>query len=87
MFGTVPYLNGPDGIAYTSPLWVHESGSHLRGRIRGLREWLHALTALNDLDTFSGTGTLASKTFLFVKTLSNQSGAMVLETTDAWETN
>lgn len=86
--GTVPYLNGPDGIAYTSPVWVHESGSHLRGRMRGIRQWLHAITALNDLDTFSGTGTLAAKTFLFVKEGSDASqSAYILETSDAWETN
>ena len=87
MRGTVPYLNGPDGIAYTSPIWVHESGSHLRGRIRGLREWLHAISALNDLDTFSGTGTLAAKTFVFAKQLSDGVSAMVLESSDGWETN
>ena len=49
--------------------------------------WLHALTALNDLDTFSGTGTLAAKTFLYAKTLSDVASAAVLETSDAWETN
>lgn len=87
MAGTVPYLNGPDGIAYTSPLWVHESGSHLRGRMRGMREWLHAITALNDLDTLSGTGTLAAKTFLFVKPFSIGASGAVFESTDAWETN
>lgn len=87
MIGQVPYLNGPDGKAYTAPIWVYESASHIRGRMRGLRHWLHAAASLVHGDTFSGVGTLAGKTFVYVRQLSFPGGVAVIETTDAWETN
>lgn len=87
MAGTVTYLNGPDGIAYTSPIWVHETTSHLRGRMRGLRQWLHIKTALQDRDTFSGVGTLAGKTFLYLFEADANAGVYLMETSDTWETN
>jgi len=81
------YLNGPDGKLYTAPIWVYESGRHIRGRMRGVRDFLHDAVNLAHKDTFSGIGTLSGKTFLFVKTLSTPGGGCVFETSDGWETN
>jgi hypothetical protein len=77
------YPNGPDGGLYLAPLWVHESaGPHLRGTIPGLWNPLHN-KPLQHLDTFSGTGLLAGKTFLALKMYA--SAEAFLETSDTWD--
>jgi hypothetical protein len=82
----VQYLNGIDGGLYLSPVWIHESGTQtVRGRMRGLWMFCHNATAVADGDTFSGTGSLAGRTFLVIKS-SGASGLYILETSDTWDT-
>ena len=56
------YPNGPDGGLYVAPVWVHHNGS-VRGYLKGLWSPLQVLP-LNHNDTYSGSGTLAGKSFL-----------------------
>ena len=80
---TLVYPNPPDGGLYVAPLWVHEiSGPSVRGTIPGLWCPLHN-KPLEHLDTFSGTGALAGRTFLALK-MYNGSEAF-LETSDTWD--
>jgi hypothetical protein len=80
------YLNGMDGGLYLSPIWLHETGTQtIRGRMRGLWGFCHNAAAVNDGDTFSGSGSLAGRTFLIIKA-SGSSGLYVLETSDPWDT-
>jgi hypothetical protein len=84
--GALQYLNGIDGGLYLSPLWIHETGTQtLRGRLRGLWGFCHNAAAVSDGDTFSGTGSLAGRTFLILKA-SGSSGLYVVETSDPWDT-
>lgn len=77
------YPNGPDGGLYLAPLWVHEiSGTHARGTIPGLWCPMHN-KPLQHLDTFSGTGALAGKTFLALKMYN--AGEVFLETSDTYD--
>jgi hypothetical protein len=85
--GNVPYPNGPDSAIYLSPVWVNESNGHIRGRMRGIWQFCHAISNYTDLDTNSGTGTFAGKSFLFIKAGSDTNSGYVLETSDTWEVN
>jgi hypothetical protein len=92
MVGTVTYLNSPDGGLYLAPVWIHEVTSLVRGRERGLWHFLHAIGSLSDGDTFSGTASdgLNGRSFVFIKTLCNSSGAVAVaveELSNTWETN
>lgn len=81
----LPYPNPADSKIYVSPVRLMEcngTGSAytcLRGTMRGFWASNHPVASFNDGDTFSGTGTLASKTFRFVK-LSGNSGIYCIET-------
>lgn len=90
MQGILAYTNAPDGGLYLSPIWILDfttSGAkNIRGRMRGFWHFLHATTNVADLDTVTGTGDLAGKTFLFIK-LGGQSGLYTIETSDTLETN
>lgn len=86
-------LNNPnpaDGGQYFSNIWISDkwttSPVTLRGRIRGLWHWAHAVTGWQDQDTFAGLGDLAGKTFLFLKTSGNL-GCYMIETSNTLETN
>jgi hypothetical protein len=80
------YLNGMDGGLYLSPIWLHETGTQtVRGRMRGLWNFCHNVSAVNDGDTFSGSGSLSGRTFLIIKS-AGSSGLYVLETSDPWDT-
>lgn len=82
----IQYLNGMDGGLYIAPLWVHETATlTIRGRLRGLWNFCHNVTAVSDGDTFSGTGTLAGRTFQILKTAGG-TGCYVLETSNTWDT-
>lgn len=54
--------NGPDGGLWLAPIWVHHGGN-VRGYLKGLWNPCQFLP-LNHNDTFSGSGTLAGKSFL-----------------------
>lgn len=87
--GGMPFPNSADGGLYLSPLWIHDPTTlpvnNVRGRMRGLWHFLHAAASVADLDTVTGVGDLAGKTFLFLK-LGGNAGVYTIETT-AWETN
>jgi hypothetical protein len=78
------YPNGPDAGLYLSPVWISEiANKDVRGEIPGFWAPLHN-KPLTHLDTFSGAGVLAGKTFLALN-MYNASQAM-LETSDTWNT-
>lgn len=91
LLGTIPYTNPEDGGLYLSPLWIHDPttapANNLRGRMRGLWHFLHALTGtVANLDTVTGVGDLSGKTFLFLKQ-GGLSDIYTIETSNTLETN
>jgi hypothetical protein len=86
--GNIPYPNPQDGGLYLSRVWINEvaSSGSLRGRMRGFWQMCHPVASVNHLDTLSGTGDLAGRTFIFIKTTGN-AGAYCFETSDTLETN
>jgi hypothetical protein len=93
IFG-LPYPNPADGGFYLSPIWIHDPVTTpvngIRGTMRGFWQALVTTTTLNDLDTFSGTGALAGKTFLLLKQQYNQGssdGQVVMEISNTVDTN
>lgn len=86
----LPYPNPADGGAYISPCWLSDPtttpANGLRGRLRGFWHWLHPVASVNDLDTISGTGDLAGRSFRFIKPTPN-SGVYLIETSATLETN
>jgi hypothetical protein len=94
--GIIPYTNPSDGGLYIAPTWVHDPTTapspSLRGRLRGIWQFLHPAASANDGDTVSGgaSGELSGKTFLFVKNCpssSSATGIIAIETSDTLETN
>jgi hypothetical protein len=89
--GLLQYPNPVDAGLYLSQVWVHEdtgTAACIRGRMRGFWHFLHPVaSAVNDGDTWSGTGPLAGKTFLAIKPTADGRGIIVMETSDTWETN
>lgn len=86
--GNLVYPNSSDSSIYLSPIWVCEITPLIRGRLRGLWQWLHVITGVSDGDTFSGTGDLAGRTFLIIKQFNAAaSGVYVIETSNTVETN
>jgi len=94
--GTAATFNGPDNGIITGPVMVGEAtGNHYRGRLRGLWDWGHVAAAANDGDLFAGTGSLSTKSFRELKSIAffdsssgtQNSGTLVLETSDTWEEN
>lgn len=81
-------LPTPDGNVYLGRYLVGDFsvGGMPRGYLRGL--WNIALTGatVQDGDTFSGSGTLAGRTFMVVKAVGTNVLPMLLETT-AWDTS
>lgn len=90
MLGAVPFPNSADGGLYLSRIWIHDPTTlpvnGIRGRMRGLWHFLHAIASVADQDTVSGVGDLAGKTYLFIKTSGN-SGVYSIETSNTVETN
>lgn len=88
--GVIPFPNTPDGGLYMTLIQLHDASALKRGRLRGCWSQCHPIASFNDLDTFSGTGVLAGKTFLILKTngaTGAGQGLFVMETSDTWETN
>lgn len=88
--GTVAFPNPADGGLYLAPITLTESGSIIRGRLRGCWQPCHAVSNFSDGQTFSGTGALAGKTFLAVKIIRGSSGSdavLFIETSETWESN
>ena len=76
------YPHPVDGGLYLAPLFVRESTLLVRGQLPGYWCPLHA-RPLVSLDTFSGTGALAAKTFIAFNTTAT--GQVFLETSDTWD--
>lgn len=83
--GGMNYPHPMDGGLYLSRVWAHEPiDVILRGHLEGIWSPLHTGINFNSEDTFSGTGTLAGRTFLFIRT--TNSGTIVMETSNTWWT-
>ena len=81
------YPNPSDGGLYMTPVFVHEAGA-LRGTIPGLWAPIHQ-RPLNHLDTVSGSGPLAGKTFLALNPSGSSAaasdGQLLYEISNTWE--
>lgn len=95
MVGTVGFPN-TDGGVYFAPMRIIDGSSpgatvggslYMRGRIRGLFQICHPLTAFLDGDVINGTGAYAGRTFQVVKLLhsSSVSSAFCAIETTPWE--
>lgn len=81
------YPNPSDGGLYLSPVYIHEAGA-LRGTLPGVLAPLHQ-RPIAHLDTVSGSGDLAGKTFLGLfaegSSVAAASGQIFLETSNTWD--
>lgn len=75
------YPQPVDGGLWVAPISVHESALAVRGALPGVWSPLHA-RPLNHLDTFSGTGSAAGKTFIALNVYSG--GQVLFETSNTW---
>ena len=92
--GNMAYTNPANGAFYVSRVWVHDSVTTpvngLRGRMRGFWHWLHPIAGVADGDVLTGTGELAGKTFLVVKSGGAGGGGLslyIIETSNTIESN
>jgi hypothetical protein len=88
--GTMAYTNPANGAFYVSRVWVHDSVTApvngLRGRMRGFWHWVHPIAGVTNGEPLTGTGELAGKLFLVVKS-SGSTGLYIIETSDTIESN
>lgn len=78
----VNYPNGPDGGLLTCPVQLGH-GNGVRGYLKGV--WCPLQSApLNHLDTYSGTGNQAGKTFIALAIGNGNSGMVMMETSNTW---
>ena len=87
-FGDIAFPNPSDNKIYMAIQWVSQTagGTMLRGRMRGMYQWGHPVTAASDGDIITGAGDLAGKTFLIIKS-GPISDLYVIEISDTWESN
>lgn len=91
--GVVPFPNPEEGGLYLSPIWISDpttaSANNIRGRMRGFWHCLHANTSINHLQTFTGIGDLAGRTFIAIKPQGDaaNSGCFMIEVSATLETN
>lgn len=78
----LPYPHAPDNGLWLAPIWLGEGNSSgcVRGVMPGMWAPLHSMP-LAAYDTFSGTGALAGKTFMAIR---SSSYGVFLETSDTW---
>ena len=91
---SLDFTNASDNHVYVSQLRLSENSSgstgSLRGRIRGLWQWIHVGSVCADGDTFTGSGDLAHRTFLVLKSTfstAGSTGVLALEISSTWDTN
>lgn len=88
--GGVGFPNAGDSAIWIAPVWLCDPTTggvkSIRGRLRGLYCWLHAIAGVSDGDTFSGAGDFAGKSFEIIKQ-GGGGGAFVLETSNTLDTN
>lgn len=79
------YPHPVDGGLYLAPIWINEASTTVRGELPGLWNPLHN-QPLTHLDTFSGTGTLAGRTFMAItqQAATGPGSQIFLETSDTW---
>jgi hypothetical protein len=91
LIGDVPYTNPANGAFYMSRVWIHDPTTtpvkNLRGRMRGFWHFLHPLGSVADQEEITGTGELAGKRFMFLKTQPNAIGMYAIEISATVETN
>lgn len=88
--GILEYPHPTDGNSvWLSQVWLHDAipTPTIRGRMRGFWHCLHPVASLKHGDTWSGTGSLAGKTFMAIGPTPSFDGMFVMETSDTWETN
>lgn len=85
--GAVTAASYPDPVSggmLMSPVHINESSGVRRGKLPGLYALLHNLPGQCG-DTFSGTGSLAGKSFILLNVANSSSaGRIALETSDTW---
>ena len=87
LIGSTTYPNPENNASYLSPVWITETSSFLRGRMRGFYHFLHALGSVNNGDTFGGVGPpYVGRSFMFIKQSGNL-GIYVIEISNTLETN
>jgi hypothetical protein len=73
--GDVTPYNPADGSMFLSPVWLFETAAGglktIRGRMRGFWHFCHPISAVSHLDTVTGVGDLAGRTFMFIKPSGN----------------
>ena len=83
--------NVTDHKVYMFPIRVAhtQGGNTVRGRFRGLWQAGHNTSNFSDGDTFTGSGSLAGKTFMTIKSIGVSAipGSFFLEISDTWDTN
>ena len=83
--------NVTDHKVYLFPIRIGhiQGGNTVRGRYRGFWQAAHNQSTLSDGDTFTGSGSLAGKTFMVVRGIgfSGIVGAACIETSDTWDSN
>ncbi len=91
--GGITFRNPPDHRVYIFPVILSHTvgGNTARGRLRGWWHFGHFSSVLSDGDTFTGTGSLAGKTFYIVKrtpnTLNSVGGVYCMEISNTWDSN
>jgi hypothetical protein len=86
LLGTMQYPNPEDSNLYLSNVFVTENGGNVRGWQRGFYMFCHAISNVNDGDTFNGVGQFAGRSFLLLKTSGNN-GIYCIETSATLDTN
>lgn len=84
--GSIPMPNLSDDALYTSPVWVVENGSNIRGFLRGLYQPLHPIANFSDGQTFQGALDYNGKSFFIIKQGPGL-GMYLVETSDTLATN
>lgn len=87
MSGSLPFPNSTDGGYYITRVPISEpSGRTRRGWLRGFWHFGHAVGSVVDTDTITGSGDLAGRSFLIIKSGGNSS-VYVIETSNTWDTS
>ncbi len=90
--GVMAYPNPTDGGIVISRVFIQEPTTggvnSRRGWMRGFWAFGHAIANVVDGDTFTGTGDLAGRTFLVIKSSNGANlGLYVIETSNTWDTS
>jgi hypothetical protein len=91
LIGVIPYTNPANGAFYMSRVWIGDPTTtpvnNLRGRMRGFWHFVHPIGSVADQEEIAGTGELAGKRFMFLKTTVTGNGMYSIEVSATVETN